>query len=44
MIELRDVHRRLGARQILAGMTLSVPKGMNFVLMGPSGSGKSVTL
>lgn len=44
MIELRDVHKRLGARQILAGMTLSVPKGMNFVLMGPSGSGKSVTL
>lgn len=44
MIELRDVHKRLGTRQILDGMTLSVPKGMNFVLMGPSGSGKSVTL
>jgi phospholipid/cholesterol/gamma-HCH transport system ATP-binding protein len=44
MIELRDVHKRLGERTILAGMTLSVPKGMNFVLMGPSGSGKSVTL
>ena len=44
MIELRDVHKRLGSRQILAGMTLAVPKGMNFVLMGPSGSGKSVTL
>ena len=44
MIELRDVHKRLGTRQILAGLTLTVPKGMNFVLMGPSGSGKSVTL
>ena len=44
MIELHDVHKRLGSRQILAGMTLSVAKGMNFVLMGPSGSGKSVTL
>jgi phospholipid/cholesterol/gamma-HCH transport system ATP-binding protein len=44
MIELRDVYKRLGDRQVLAGMTLSVPKGMNFVLMGPSGSGKSVTL
>lgn len=44
MIELRDVHKRLGSRQILAGMSLTVPKGMNFVLMGPSGSGKSVTL
>lgn len=44
MIELRDVYKRLGTRQILSGMTLRVPKGMNFVLMGPSGSGKSVTL
>lgn len=44
MIELRDVHKRLGSRQILDGMTLAVAKGMNFVLMGPSGSGKSVTL
>jgi phospholipid/cholesterol/gamma-HCH transport system ATP-binding protein len=44
MIELRDVYKRLGERQVLAGMTLSVPKGMNFVLMGASGSGKSVTL
>jgi phospholipid/cholesterol/gamma-HCH transport system ATP-binding protein len=44
MIELSGVKKRLGSRQILDGMTLSVPKGMNFVLMGPSGSGKSVTL
>jgi phospholipid/cholesterol/gamma-HCH transport system ATP-binding protein len=44
MIELHDVKKRLGSRQILDGMTLVVPKGMNFVLMGPSGSGKSVTL
>lgn len=44
MIELRDVHKRLGGRQILDGLTLTVPEGMNFVLMGPSGTGKSVTL
>jgi phospholipid/cholesterol/gamma-HCH transport system ATP-binding protein len=44
MIELRAVKKRLGTRQILDGMSLAVPKGMNFVLMGPSGSGKSVTL
>jgi phospholipid/cholesterol/gamma-HCH transport system ATP-binding protein len=44
MIELRDVHKRLGDRQILDGMSLTVPAGMNYVLMGPSGSGKSVTL
>ncbi|MEQ1630746.1 MAG: ATP-binding cassette domain-containing protein [Planctomycetota bacterium] len=44
MIELRDVSKRLGTRQILDGMTFAVPKGMNYVLMGPSGTGKSVTL
>lgn len=44
MIELHDVHKRLGSRQILEGLTLNVPQGMNFVLMGPSGTGKSVTL
>ena len=37
MIELRDVTKRLGTRQILEGMTFAVPKGMNYVLMGPSG-------
>lgn len=44
MIELENVHKRLGSRDILKGLTLKIPKGMNFVLMGPSGSGKSVTL
>lgn len=44
MIELEDVHKRLGGRDILQGLTLRVPKGVNFVLMGPSGTGKSVTL
>ncbi|MGE3172879.1 MAG: ABC transporter ATP-binding protein [Planctomycetota bacterium] len=44
MIELRDVKKRLANRQILDGMSFTVPQGMNYVLMGPSGTGKSVTL
>lgn len=44
MIELRDVHKTLGNRQVLQGMTFSVPQGKTYVLMGPSGCGKSVTL
>ncbi len=44
MIELKDVAKTLGGRQILDGMTLQVPNGKNYVLMGPSGVGKSVTL
>ncbi len=44
MIELRDVRKTLGDREILKGMTFSVPKGKTYVLMGRSGCGKSVTL
>jgi phospholipid/cholesterol/gamma-HCH transport system ATP-binding protein len=44
MIELLDVHKTLGGKPILRGISLSVPDGMNYVLMGPSGVGKSVTL
>lgn len=44
MIELADVYKQLGGRQILRGMSFTVPNGMNYVLMGRSGIGKSVTL
>jgi phospholipid/cholesterol/gamma-HCH transport system ATP-binding protein len=44
MIELRNVHKSLGDREILRGMTFSVPQGRTYVLMGRSGCGKSVTL
>ncbi len=44
MIQLSDVHKSLGGKPILRGITLTVEEGMNYVLMGPSGVGKSVTL
>ena len=44
MIELVDVHKTLGTSQVLGGMTFTVPEGQTYVLMGRSGSGKSVTL
>ncbi len=44
MIELHNVHKRLDGREILKGLSVKIPKGVNFVLMGPSGTGKSVTL
>ena len=44
MIELNDVHKTLGGREILRGMSLAVPDGKTYVLMGRSGIGKSVTL
>lgn len=44
MIELRDVWKTLGSREILRGLDLTIPDGVNYVLMGRSGTGKSVTL
>lgn len=43
-ISFRGVHKTLGGREILRGLDLEVPHGSTYVLMGPSGSGKSVTL
>lgn len=44
MIELRDVHKAFGSKQILRGVDLSVAKGTSTVIIGGSGTGKSVTL
>ncbi len=43
-IQLRDVHKAFGDREVLRGITFTVPKGKNYVIMGGSGTGKSVTL
>jgi len=44
VIELVDVHKAFGPKQILRGLTLDVPEGQNTVMIGYSGTGKSVTL
>jgi len=44
LIRLEDVHKSFGPKVVLAGLSLEVPTGMNTVIMGGSGSGKSVTL
>ena len=44
IIELKDVHKRFGTRQILAGVNLKVYKGETLVIMGGSGCGKSTVL
>ncbi len=44
MIQFEDVHKSLGDRPILRGLTLHVPKGTTVCLIGGSGQGKSVTL
>lgn len=44
MIRIDDLHKRFGEREILRGVTLEVPDGSSTVLLGRSGSGKSVLL
>lgn len=44
MIQLRDVYKAFGPKEVLRGFSLDVPEGKNTVLLGFSGGGKSVTL
>jgi phospholipid/cholesterol/gamma-HCH transport system ATP-binding protein len=41
-IRLRDVHKRYGRRNVLAGVSLDLPRGGRLGLIGPAASGKSV--
>ena len=43
-IELQDVRKAFGHKQVLNGVDLSVPKGQSLVVIGGSGTGKSVML
>jgi phospholipid/cholesterol/gamma-HCH transport system ATP-binding protein len=44
VIELFEVTKAFGALKVLDGVTCRIPRGEITVLMGPSGTGKSVTL
>jgi phospholipid/cholesterol/gamma-HCH transport system ATP-binding protein len=44
VIVLDDLHKSFGSKQVLRGVSLEVPDGRNTVMIGGSGSGKSVTL
>jgi phospholipid/cholesterol/gamma-HCH transport system ATP-binding protein len=43
-IELRDVKKRFGSKVVLDGVNLEVGRGESVVIIGGSGSGKSVTI
>ena len=44
MIELQNIHKSFGDKQVLRGVNLKIEKGESIVIIGGSGSGKSVLL
>ncbi|HIJ61361.1 MAG TPA: ATP-binding cassette domain-containing protein [Rhodospirillaceae bacterium] len=43
-IQLIDIHKSFGHKKVLDGVTVDIGTGESFVIIGGSGSGKSVTL
>jgi len=44
MIELKDVHKAFGPKEVLRGFSLTVNEGETMVIIGYSGTGKSVAI
>jgi phospholipid/cholesterol/gamma-HCH transport system ATP-binding protein len=43
-IETRDLHKSFGDHHVLRGLEIGIPEGVISVVLGPSGTGKSVLL
>jgi phospholipid/cholesterol/gamma-HCH transport system ATP-binding protein len=44
VIQVRDLWKSFGDNQVLKGITLEIPKGTTYVVLGGSGSGKTVLM
>jgi len=44
LIELKDIHKRFGRQVVLDGVNVAINQGESLVVLGASGSGKSVML
>ena len=44
IVEIKNLHKSFGDNTVLSGINLTVKKGENLVILGRSGSGKSITI
>lgn len=44
VIEIKNLHKSFGKNKVLKGVNLTLKKGENLVILGKSGSGKSITI
>ena len=44
MLEIRNIHKRFGALDVLRGVDIAVEQGDVVAILGPSGSGKTTLL
>jgi phospholipid/cholesterol/gamma-HCH transport system ATP-binding protein len=44
VIEIKELYKSFGTNEVLKGVNLTVNKGENLVVLGKSGSGKSITI
>lgn len=44
ILEVKDVHKHLGKREIIKGISFSVKEGEIFGFLGPNGAGKTTTI
>ena len=44
MIDITDLHKTFGTNRVLRGVNLALPKGKSMVIIGGSGTGKSILL
>ncbi|MGZ4033113.1 MAG: ATP-binding cassette domain-containing protein, partial [Tumebacillaceae bacterium] len=44
MLQVQELRKRFGDREVVRGVSFSVEKGESFGLLGPNGAGKSTTI